>query len=149
MTPDTPNPSEAWKQIVMERISITSGCWPWIGSVQGGGYGIIQRHRKNILAHRAVYELLVGKIPDGLTLDHLCRNRICVNPAHLEPVTNRENRMRGYSPPAIYARRTHCSKGHDYTPHNTRIAPKGFRICLTCERARGIYSRTRRRKVNI
>src|SRR5688572_21764976 len=69
-------------------------------------------------AHRLMYVALRGPIPDGLELDHLCRNHACVNPWHMEPVTGRVNKLRGTSPSAVHAAKTHCPKGHAYTPEN-------------------------------
>jgi hypothetical protein len=82
-----------------------------------------------------VYELLVGPVGADLTLDHLCRNRACVNPDHLEPVTIAVNVLRGESPPARNARKTHCPQGHEYTPDNTYYNQKGWRACATCSKA--------------
>ena len=92
-------------------------------------------------AHRVVYEILVGPIPVGLELDHLCRNRACVNPDHLEPVTTRTNLLRGYSPWACRARQTHCKRGHEFTPENTYGTGDGRRYCRTCRRAHHRESR--------
>jgi hypothetical protein len=89
-----------------------SGCWEWTACKIKTGYGRVQMKEGPKLAHRIIYELLVGPIPEGLTLDHLCRNRSCVNPSHLEPVTMRENCLRGTGPTAINARKTHCIRGH-------------------------------------
>src|SRR5690349_8969939 len=86
-----------------------TGCWDWLGAPRGNGYGgFAWDGRKSIAAHRASWQLLRGPIPSGLTLDHLCRNRRCVNPAHLEPVTMRENILRGIGPSAQCAKKTHC-----------------------------------------
>jgi hypothetical protein len=93
-----------------------SGCWLWIGDAQANGYG----RYNGTVAHRVTYELLVGPIPTGLTLDHKCRIRCCVNPAHLEPVTNVENVLRGDSVPAKNRRKTHCEHGHPFDEQNTR-----------------------------
>lgn len=112
-------------------------CWPWPGRRDGGGYGIIYRDGRNHRAHRLIYESAKGKVPEGLVLDHLCRNPPCVNPAHLEPVTNRENTLRGIGPTAIHARATHCPSGHPYTPENVarwRKAEPDSRQCRECNR---------------
>ena len=110
-------------------------CWLWRGSFYGNGYGRLGHGPDVLLAHRVSYELHVGPIPDGLTIDHLCRVPACVNPAHLEAVTFRENVLRGVSPPAQGARRTECPAGHPYTPDNLKTY-KGCRgrMCLTCAR---------------
>lgn len=111
-----------------------SGCWEWLGS-RSGGYGQITVRRKNHRAHRLIYELLVGPIPAGKQLDHLCRNSACVNPEHLEPVTSRENTLRGVGVTAINKRRTHCHRGHPFTAENTYRRPEG-RYCKACRRLR-------------
>lgn len=87
------------------------------------------------MAHRMAYEELVGPIADGLQIDHLCRVRCCVNPAHLEPVTQAENIRRGVSPTAANRRKTHCKHGHEFTTENTRLVPEG-RICRRCDVAK-------------
>ncbi len=101
-----------------------------------GGYGLAWHKGHNNLAHRRVYELLRGPIPEGLTLDHLCRERSCVNPDHLEPVTFRENIRRGQSPPGINSRMTHCKNGHPLSGDNIRIETSGGRRCRTCDNER-------------
>ena len=92
------------------------GCWLWTASQNGYGYGKFKAPHAFVASHRYAYELLVGPIPDGLQIDHLCRNRACVNPAHLEPVTQRVNLMRGNTLASINARKTHCIRGHEFTP---------------------------------
>lgn len=91
--------------------------------------------KRTAKVHRVVYEALVGPIPDGMVIDHLCRQPSCVNPAHLEPVTRRENVLRGLTLPAANARKTHCKHGHEFTPENTYLFPTGTRGCRTCARA--------------
>jgi hypothetical protein len=114
-----------------------SDCWLWTASCAGGtGYGQIYADGRPQLAHRFAYELLVGPIPDGLVIDHLCRNRACVNPAHMEPVTQRENILRGTGASARAARKTHCPQGHAYDSENTAIKSDGTRRCKTCHRDR-------------
>lgn len=107
--------------------------WEWEGARFTAGYGAIQVEGKTRRAHRIVYETVRGPIPDGLVLDHLCRNRICVNPWHLEPVTLVENILRGESPMAGNAKKTHCIHGHEFTAENTHIY-NNARICLACRR---------------
>jgi hypothetical protein len=119
-----------------ERVIPTGFCWEWNSTLTNEGYGVFTEARRQFKAHRRSYELLLGPIPDGLHLDHLCRNRKCVNPDHLEPVTSKVNALRGFSPMAKTARKTHCTKGHEYTPENTRICPDGGRDCRTCDRDR-------------
>ena len=107
-----------------------SGCWLWTGYVYPKGYGVMGvGGRKLCKVHRYSYERFVGPIPKGLQLDHLCRVRNCANPAHLEPVTNRENVVRGNAArPPIQA----CKRGHAFTESNTYINPRGHRECRIC-----------------
>ena len=117
------------------------GCWMWDNE---SGYGRFKTTAKNDLAHRYAYELLVGPIPDGLHIDHLCRNPQCVNPDHLEPVTMRENLMRAHSPIKLNAAKKACLRGHPFDEQNTLIDCDGYRQCRTCRRLR---QRARRAKL--
>lgn len=121
-----------------------SHCWLWTASLNWQGYGKFGRGKKGEgweRAHRTAYHLLVGEIPDGLELDHLCRNRRCVNPSHLEAVTHRVNELRGIAPMAILAAKTHCPQGHPYDEANTylyKATGKDFpaRQCRICRQNR-------------
>lgn len=111
-------------------------CWNWIAATTHG-YGVFRYEGRLRHAHIVSWELLVGPIPEGLHIDHLCRNRACVNPDHLEPVTPRENTLRGAGFAAIRARQTHCLRGHEYNEKNTYHHPqRGTRDCRACARER-------------
>jgi hypothetical protein len=114
-------------------------CWLYMGPQTKAGYGRITVDGVCVFAHRYAYELLVGPIPEGKHIDHVkargCTHHNCVNPAHLEPVTRRENILRGDSPAAKNARKTHCPKGHAYDDQNTYVRADGERDCRTCKRA--------------
>src|SRR5690348_8963192 len=90
------------------------GCILWSSTLTHDGYGRFYTEGKIVMAHRFAYEALVGPIPEGLQMDHLCRVRSCVNPRHLEPVTARENALRGIGPAVKFGKRTHCGRGHPY-----------------------------------
>lgn len=132
----------------MEKVVATyDGCWEWTAYVGNSGYGRFYVDDRGALAHRWSYEFHVGPIPDGLVLDHLCRNRKCVNPEHLEPVTLSENVLRGTSPEVNRERFraiTHCPQGHPYSDDNTYVN-RGSRCCRICKRAnaRASYERNR------
>jgi hypothetical protein len=136
-------PDRFWKKCIPEP---NTGCWLWIANSTHDGYGMIFWGGGKLMAHRVSYERLIGPIPAGLQLDHTCRTRCCVNPAHLEPVTNRENQMRGVSFSAVNATKTHCPQGHTYDAKNTAVY-KGYgsRVCRACTRARSLarYRRLR------
>lgn len=115
------------------------GCWDWTGVRHGKPYrhyGYVGFNGVRISAHRLAYHWRYGPVPDGLTVDHLCRNTLCVNPAHLEAVTNRENILRGNGVPSRNARKTHCKRGHTLGGENLLRLSNGDRICRTCQRAR-------------
>lgn len=117
-------------------VQKSDGCWSWSGANNGNGYGRFYSEGTRIYAHRVAYEALVGTVPAGMELDHLCRNRGCVNPAHLEPVTHRENTLRGHTVAAVKARQTHCVHGHQFDAANTLTLHDGTRRCRPCSRRR-------------
>lgn len=129
-----PSFDEASLRLFWSRVGgngLTHLCWPWSGATKNG-YGTFRGFR----AHRIAYTLKRGAIPDGLTLDHTCRNILCCNPNHLDPVESRVNILRGEGVMARHARKTHCPRGHEYTPENTIVMRKGNgtgRHCRACK----------------
>ena len=139
---------------ISKRISIpdpVTGCMYWRG-YKHGGYGLAtltcNGKQETVYVHRLLYEHFVCPVPGNLQLDHLCRNRDCVNPTHLEVVTARENILRGVSPSAMAAQRTHCPKGHPYSGDNLYQYPTGrqHRLCRECQRLRNGYIRRYKRR---
>jgi len=131
--PKAPGARNLAERLRMLAPEDSSGCWVWI-ACRHGGYGYVTVAGKNRRAHRVSYEVFVGHIPDGLTLDHLCRNPACVKPAHLEPVTPRENSLRK---PSSATHTGWCLHGHEMTPENTMPRGDSARpTCRACERAR-------------
>lgn len=121
-------------------------CWPWGGSTDGNGYGQVMVNGKPYRAHRLMYELVHKgeELPpksSGLTIDHICRNRSCINPNHLEIVTNRENVLRGNGLTAINHRKTHCTKGHPLSGANLYLYQKGNTIERSCRECRRVCRR--------
>ncbi len=131
-----PELSQTEEERFWSKVEKTESCWIWTGYKDKLGYGRFGKDRP----YRFAYTLLVGPIPPGLSLDHLCRNPSCVNPAHLEPVTHRTNVLRGINPMAQEARQMHCKRGHEFTPENTRLY-RGHRYCRACDRERTISRR--------
>lgn len=118
-------------------MSDPNACWIWPGAKTAGGYGQMRGGPGvKVYTHRAAYEALIGPIPEGLVLDHLCRNRACCNPAHLEPVTDAVNLERGIG----HGSETHCPHGHPYGGDNLIVRKNGSRACRSCERR---YNRER------
>lgn len=108
-----------------EVVTDENGCWVW------------PKRKYKYGPHRSIYTRVVGPVPQGKQLDHLCNNTRCVNPWHLSPSTHRDNTLRGTAPTAVNARKTHCPKGHEYTPQNTIVhKDKGWRSCRTCRNAK-------------
>ncbi len=134
------NEAAFWSKV--ERTG--DGCWIWQGALGKDGYGVLKFNGHHTGAHRAAYIMARGPIPDGMQIDHLCRNRLCVRPSHLEVVTCRENLMRGRTIQAANAAKTHCKQGHPFDADNTKITTRGQRRCRTCHR---IQSRRRAARV--
>lgn len=124
-----------WSKV---NIGAPNECWEWQAYRMALGYGSLTIRQQVTLAHRFSYEVINGSIPEHLTLDHLCRNPPCVNPDHLEPVSHRTNVLRGTSPSAINARKTHCVHGHEFTSENTYTSEGKSgqleRACRICRR---------------
>ena len=143
-----PESERFWSKV--DKLDST-GCWQWIGTFYSNGYGMFAKARNGskrpsfALAHRYSYEAAHGAIPGGLVLDHLCRNRGCVNPDHLEPVTVRENLLRGEGFIGKQYRITHCLRAnHPLFGENLYITPDGERACRECRReaSRRRYAKT-------
>lgn len=134
------------RERIRELVEIdANGCWIWQRSLSSYGYGIFRHEKHQVLVHRYAYQIFIGEIPAGLDLDHLCRTRACCNPAHLEPVTRRVNLLRGQTIPAENAAKTHCKRGHEFTPENTRIQKQYGRVSRGCRTCIAEYRRRWRR----
>ena len=120
--------------MILPEIDLTTPCIEWLGYINKKGYGQRQYKKRVMLAHRAAYIEIYGEASvAGLVVDHLCRNRKCVNVQHLEPVTGPVNVARGEGPTAVNARKTHCIYGHEFTPENTKDN-QGKRKCRECHK---------------
>jgi hypothetical protein len=142
-----PTPEPAAPEPVAPEPVPAGACIEWQNCIDPDGYGRKRVGAKMERAHRIAWQEKHGPIPAGMVTDHLCRNRRCVNVAHLELVTHRENTLRGHGPTARNARATSCINGHEFTPANTRIRPNdGSRVCRACARAREAAYRAARRE---
>lgn len=125
------------KPTIIERLTsrlveTDAGCWVFTGALNAAGYGAIGDRGKVLRTHRVMYEHMVAEIPEGLQLDHLCRNRACCNPYHMEPVTNYVNWMRGEHRVVKVLRDGVCQRGHEMTPANTYRRKSGGVLCRAC-----------------
>lgn len=115
----------------LSKVDSNGVCWEWTAG-RSRGYGVFSTEGRMVRAHKYLYEALMGPVPAGLVLDHLCRNRACVNPDHIQAVTSRTNTLRGAGVTAVNARKTHCPKGHPYEGKNVIHHKRGGRGCRAC-----------------
>lgn len=130
------------RQRFLKNTDFAEGCWEWRGTDDGRGYGVINVEKIPYKAHRISFQLFYGHISPNLQVDHLCKNKRCVNPKHLELVTSQTNNLRSNSSSGVNARKTHCKNGHELGGENVYPSSikRGFRMCKTCSltRARSV-----------
>lgn len=127
-------------------VGAPEDCWPWQRSLRDG-YGVYWNGKKNVAAHRFAYSIACGSLQDGLVIDHLCRNRACINPNHLRQVTNRQNLVENSEAAAAAGvAKTHCKRGHELSGANLRFNSSGTRRCRTCDAAWNREYRARRKE---
>lgn len=138
---------EKIKAKIITNIKVIGNCWIWQRTIINSGYGQICYHNKHYSVHRLSYMLFIGEIPKKLEIDHLCRNRKCCNPDHLEPVTRKENIRRS---PLHNKNKIHCKQGHEFTPNNTYISKSknGARRCKICTKLSNNQSSLKTRMKN-
>jgi hypothetical protein len=149
------SPKKPWprdRDWFRSRIEVRpDGCWDWQLRIDRCGYGRVSfpvPDMQGLMAHRVAYEAMVGPIPEGMTIDHLCRNTKCINPDHLRPATQRENILGSEGVTAKAARRTHCIHGHPFAGDNLLVS-KGVRYCRECMRRRYRASRLKQREERV
>lgn len=136
-------PARIWRLLVVDTVT---GCWVWVGYRSSADYGRTWWQGRRQMVHRVLFAALVGPIPDGLQLDHRCHNRPCANPSHTEPVTPRENTLRGIGPSALNAKKTRCCHGHVLAGDNLHVRrDKRGRQCRACQRKNAARWHARRR----
>lgn len=145
--------NDALERAVTKMVVEESGCWIWIGAksgppngLNGEQYGNFWTGIKPMRAHRFMYQFFIGKIPKEMVIDHLCRRPSCVNPNHMEIVTQRENSRRSLSPAGLKSQQTHCKRGHIFDDLNTRRTATGNRICRKCDSIAHINARRKARE---
>lgn len=139
------NITPEWIESMIERVPF-SGCWIWMGRLNDKGYGLVNENGKGHRAHRVIFEAVRGPI-GSLFSDHTCRVRCCVNPDHIEPVTNKINVLRGVGPTAFNARKEFCKNGHRFDRVDVKKTGRTERKCLTCHNARALRSAIRMRAI--
>lgn len=139
-------PERYWSKVTVTGAGYETPCLTWTAGATWDGYGSFRFEGRDRVAHRVAYEVIVGPVPEGLVLDHLCRNRACVNWTHLEPVTAAENCRRGYGVGVINAAKTHCAHGHPFDQANTLRTKSGERRCRACNRRAALAYKRRQRE---
>ncbi len=139
-----------WKKVIPQDCGYHTSCWRWTAQISAAGYGRFRQDSidggKSRFAHRFAYEYFIGRVPQNLVLDHMCKNKFCVNPSHLRCVSVKENVLCGIAPTAINARKTHCKYGHELSGNNLALPKDGSRQCKICLKNRSIkHSKNRRR----
>ncbi len=136
-----------------KRAVTSPDCWQWAGTISDKGYGILslasELHPRRCRAARFAYSYFIGPIPEGMVIDHLCRNRGCVNPFHLEAISNKENIMRGICPSSINAKKTQCYRGHPYSPQTLKVFRDGFRRCFECIKLEPSYLKRNKNTIGL